>query len=119
MAHLIDCARCRREFLPDAGDRRRAGCGWLAPIDDADPWCPVGYNTDVIGKPHVCAGYTTALPDVRATVVLHRYLERGALAERARGPLSDHAVALLDAYDVEDGAAQAWALDRDRRKDGA
>ncbi len=114
LSWMMDCRRCQKDRTVE--QRRDVGCAYEDAKPGADVWCPPGYNTDVHERPTICAGYLCGLPDVIATAVLHRYLERGGLAIRADGHLPDAAKAMLDAMDGQAGAAETWAHEEDDRE---
>lgn len=81
---MTNCSKCKMQNT--ATTRRLAGCAYEAPHPRAVPWSPMGLR----GAPlAICAGYTTALPEVAEASWARAYFEKGSLAQWSDTPITE------------------------------
>jgi hypothetical protein len=82
--------------------RRMIGCGFEPAHPAAVTWSPpIGGKGYAHGKPTVCVGYTTNLPEVNETSLARLHWSKGAVDAYAQGEPSE---ALLDSIVILEGA---------------
>jgi hypothetical protein len=100
-------------------NRRRIGCGFLPPTDDAQPWLPAGFDVGDQGElaPTTCIGYTRQLPEVIEVGQARRHWDKGELRSFT-GDVTPTAelVGCIGLFDSAMG--EVMAHNTARRKDG-
>lgn len=125
---LLDCTACRR--YRDVEERQEMGCGYEARLPAEQQvalWVHEGFpvrlvvddagQERLVGRPTVCVGYTSKLPEVLAIAALAPHWERGTLKDKLRGAVTPPLVfAVLEEIEAHRNAAEAWRMrDRDQR----
>lgn len=93
--------------------RRLAGCAYEAPHPRAVPWSPAGMR----GEPlKICAGYTTALPEVAEASWARVYFEKGSLAQWSDAPITERTRDAIQTLSIACDEEQAYQLEEQRRR---
>lgn len=98
MQMLTDCDACRAGEPEEI--RRRIGCAYLPPSEDARPWSCEGAPADL----KTCPGFTTLLPEVTEAARARRHWTHGELRSFCHGQPCDE---IMMAVEILDGAASA------------
>lgn len=109
---IADCSKCRATVSRE--QRQALGCGYEPPIDRVrlTMWQPPSGQHGYRGEdPTVCAGYSTALPEVREVQIVKFYADSGNLATWLRGETpTDELLYALVIYASACNAVQHWTM---------